>query len=109
MLQQRSECCNIMVIIRQNPVATLIEKFLKKNVAILFCFVVTMIEKMAVDLHYPFFGPTRLAGPNRIRDALIPLYHFIKIIYQKHAELLHFSWHKSPFKYAEEFLKGLAH
>ena len=54
----------------------------------------------------PLFGPTRLTGPNRVWDALIPLYHFIKIIYQKHMEALHFSWHKSPFKYAEEFLKG---
>ena len=29
-------------------VATLIEKFLKKDVAILFCFVATMIKKMSV-------------------------------------------------------------
>ena len=54
----------------------------------------------------PLFGSTRLTGPNRIQDALIPLYHFIKIIYQKHVEALHFSWHKSHFKYAEAFLKG---
>ena len=36
------------------------------------------IEREHVE---PLFGPTRLAGPNRIRDAPIPLYHFIKIIY----------------------------
>ena len=28
----------------------------------------------------PLSGLTRLAGPNRIRDAQIPLYHFIKYI-----------------------------
>ena len=27
-------------------------------------------------------------------------------LHQKHVEALHFSWHKSPFKYAEAFLKG---
>ena len=38
-----------MVIRRQNFVATLIEKLLKKNVAMLFCSVVTMIKKIAVE------------------------------------------------------------
>ena len=38
----------------------------------------------------PLSGPTQLAGPNRIRDALRPLYYFIKD--QKHAKALHFSW-----------------
>ena len=34
-------------------------------------------------------GPTRLAGPNRnLRDNRLPLYHFIKIIYQIHAEAI---------------------
>ena len=42
-------------------------------------------EKIMHTAHVaPLSGPTRLAVPNRIRDALIPLYHFIKIIYQKH-------------------------
>ena len=36
----------------------------------------------------PLFGSTRLAGLNRIRDALLPLYHFNKIIYQKHVEAI---------------------
>ena len=59
MLRQRSECCYIMVIIRHNFVATmdfyvttLIEKFLKKNVAILFCSIVTMIKQMTVEFCY---------------------------------------------------------
>ena len=45
-----------MVIRRQNfvvtmdfCVATLIEKFLKKDVAILFCYVTTMIKQMTVE------------------------------------------------------------
>ena len=38
-----------------------------------------------------FFGPTLLVGPNRIRDALIPLNHFIKILYQIHVEAFSFS------------------
>ena len=56
MLQQRNECCDIMVIRKQNfvapmdfCVAKLIEKFLKKNVAILFFFVATMIKQMTVE------------------------------------------------------------
>ena len=56
MLQQRSECYDIMVIRRHNFVtkldfciATLIEKFMKKNVVILFCFVATKIKQMAVE------------------------------------------------------------
>ena len=56
MLQKRNECCNIMVIRRQNFAwimenyfMTLIEKFLKKNVAILFSYIVKMIRKMAVE------------------------------------------------------------
>ena len=55
MLRQRNECCNIMVIRRQNfvatmdfCVATLIEKFLKKDVAILFCSIATMIKQSRV-------------------------------------------------------------
>ena len=45
-----------MIIRRQNPVAimnfcvaTLIEKFLKKNATILFCYVAIIIEQMAVE------------------------------------------------------------
>ena len=37
------------VAIMENYVPTLIEKFLKKNVGILFCYVGTMIKKMAVE------------------------------------------------------------
>ena len=56
MLPQRNECCDIMLIRRQKfveimdfYVATLIEKFLKKNVEILFCSVVTKIKQMEVE------------------------------------------------------------
>ena len=59
MLRQRSECCDIMVIRRQNfvttmdfYVSTLIEKFLKKNVAILFCYVATKMKQMAVEFYH---------------------------------------------------------
>ena len=59
MLQQRSECCDIMVIRRQNIVTTmdfyvmtLIEKFLKKYVAILFFSVVTKIKQMVVEFYH---------------------------------------------------------
>ena len=52
----KNECCYIMVIKRHNfvatmdfCVATLIEKFMKKNGAILFCSVATMIKQMAVE------------------------------------------------------------
>ena len=55
----------------------------------------------------PLFGLTRLEGPNRFRDAVIPLYHFIKIIYQKHTEVLHFSWHKNPFQICGPAFKGV--
>ena len=58
------------------------------------------------NLYYPFLGPTRLAGPNRVRVALMSLNHLIKIIYQKHVVVLHFSWHKILFKYEKAFLKG---
>ena len=55
-LRQRNECCDTMVIRRQNffaimdfCVATLIKKFLKKDVAILFCSIATMIKQMEVE------------------------------------------------------------
>ena len=46
---------------------------------------------------------TRLVGSNRVRVTLISLNHLIKIIYQKHAVALHFSWHKILFKYVKRF------
>ena len=38
-----------LVATMENYVATLIEKLLKKNVAILFCYVATMIKQMAIE------------------------------------------------------------
>ena len=59
MLRQRSESFDIMVIRRQNfvpimdfYVAIVIERFLKKNLAIFFCSVVTQIKQMAVDFFH---------------------------------------------------------
>ena len=52
MLQQRNECCDIMEIRRQNfvatmdfYVATLLEKFLKKNVTTFLNSIATLLEK----------------------------------------------------------------
>ena len=44
------------------------------------------LKNCKLDIAPIFFGPTRFAGPNRIWDALLRLYHFIKIILSKNTQ-----------------------
>ena len=52
------------IAIMENYVATLIEKLLKKNVAILFCSVVTMFKQMTVE----FFRECRNIKSRRVTN-----------------------------------------